>query len=149
MRPMSATGSSLTGNAKAVCTLLVVWTVAAYSRWVIIRMGAHQTTLWSVSRSHQSWKRSGRHPSRNDWRRPGDEDGGWETDRGDETEEEKRRGITRGSKCTVTDSDSRSLTSRVTSSQSSRLLALFHKLSDMFDCYQCGSDLCYIQRLNQ
>lgn len=37
---------------------------------------AHQITLWSrVSRSRQSWKRSGRHPSKNDWRHPGDKKG--------------------------------------------------------------------------
>lgn len=36
-------------------------------------LSAHQITLWSrVSRSHQSWRRSGRHLSKNDWHHPGD-----------------------------------------------------------------------------
>lgn len=41
-----------------------------------MRGTAHRTTLWSrVSRSRQSWKRSGRHPNKNDWHRPGDKEG--------------------------------------------------------------------------
>lgn len=55
---------------------------------------AHQTTLWSrVSRSRQSWKRSGRHPNKNDWHHPGDKKGASE-----EGKEKKETGIYTGLK---------------------------------------------------
>ena len=71
---------------------------------------SHRITLGShVSRSRQSWRRSGRRPNRNDWRRPGGEEASRQREEEGEEEEGEGRKLLHGArvrgnskKCTAT-----------------------------------------------